>query len=52
MKMTRMYEWRAAEFAADEMIRRERPARIAAAVLGAPLVIAAAAALVLLCAAM
>lgn len=52
MKRASVYDWKAAEFAAMEEIRRERPLRIASAALGYPLLMAAAAALVILCAAM
>jgi hypothetical protein len=46
-----VYDYRAADCAAMEEIRRERPLRIASAALGYPLLMAAAAALVILCAA-
>ena len=47
-----VYDYKAADCAAMEEIRRGRPARFAADFIGGPLLLAAAAALVILCAAM
>lgn len=47
-----VYDYKAADCAAMEEIRRGRPARFVSDFIGGPLLVAAAAALVILCAAM